>query len=164
MKEIEDLRGHLLNHVFNKKDLTVSYRTVNHYDSMGVLIGKRTSSKKWRKFNAIELIWIELVVILREIGMPLLKILKLKDKIFNEGKIGSIDKANFINKSFEDEIILSIIKKYDLYILVFNDCNFTFHDSVSLQQWHNGIYKNEPHVNVPLSNIILESLNKLKNL
>lgn len=141
----------------------MSYRTLNHYDSLGLLLINRKDSKSWRKFNTIEYVWIELIVILREIGMTLSKIKTLKTKIFKEGIRGSIDKANFINKSFEEEITLSITNKYDLYILIFNDCSYTFHDSTSLQQWHNGIYKNEPHINVPLSNIILEALRRVEN-
>lgn len=163
MEDIENLKQKLLIPIFKKNDLTISYRTLNHYDSTGILISERTNPNQWRKFSSIEFIWIELVMELREIGMPLSKILILKNKLFEEGKKGSIDKANFINKSFEEEITLSIINNYDLYILIFNDCNYTFHDSLSLQQWHNGVYKNEPHINVPLSNIIKEALIKLNN-
>jgi len=159
----ETLHKKLTYPIFKKKDLSISYRTLNHYDSLSLLLINRKDSKSWRKFNVIELVWIELVVILREIGMSLSKIKILKTKIFEEGKKGSIDKANFINKSFEEEITLSVINKYDLYILIFNDCNYTFHDSTSLQQWHNGVYKNEPHINVPLSNIILEALRIVEN-
>lgn len=163
MKDLENLKQKLLIPIFKKNDLTVSYRTLNHYDTKGILISVRTNPYQWRKFNSIEFVWIELVMTLREIGMPLSKVLILKNKLFEEGKKGSIDKANFINKSFEEEITLSIINNYDLYILVFNDCNYTFHDSLSLQQWHNGVYKNEPHINVPLTNIILEALNRINN-
>lgn len=163
MIESEKLKKKLLFHNFKTNDLIISYRTLNHYDTKEILINKRINTNKWRKFNSFEFMWIELVVLLREIGMPLSKILILKKKIFDDGKKGNIDKANFINKSFEEEIILSIINNYNLYILVFGDCNYTFHDSLSLQQWHNGVYKNEPHINIPLSNIIKEVLNKLNN-
>ncbi|MGS2738768.1 MerR family transcriptional regulator [Sinomicrobium sp. M5D2P17] len=162
--DIETLRLLLYKKSFNKKDLSVSYRTLNHYDEYGILLQERKTTNQWRKFNAIEYVWIEMIIILRELGMPLSKILILKNKLFKEGTKGSIDKANFIIKSFEEEIILSVIKNYDLYILVFIDCNYTFHDSLSLQQWNNGIYKNEPHINVPLTNLIQEALNKLNNL
>ncbi|ADV48707.1 hypothetical protein Celal_1394 [Cellulophaga algicola DSM 14237] len=163
-KKLVALSKKLLNAQLKKNDLSVSYRTLNHYDSMNILISNREDSKKWRRFNAIEFVWIELVMILREIGMPISKILHLKNRLFDEGKEGSIDKANFINKSFEEEIFLSIINKYELYILVFNDSSYTFHDSDSLQQWHNGIYKNEPHINIPLTNIINEAISKIDNL
>ncbi|MFA5297941.1 MAG: MerR family transcriptional regulator [Lutibacter sp.] len=163
MKDIENLKQKLLVPIFKKNDFTISYRTLNHYDVTGILISERTNPNQWRKFSSFEFIWVELVMELREIGMPLSKILILKNKLFEEGKKGSVDKANFINKSFEEEITLSIINNYDLYMLIFNDCNYTFHDSQSLQQWHNGVYKNEPHINIPLSNIIQEAINKLNN-
>ena len=162
-KNLELLKNKLLEPIFQKNDLSISYRTLNHYDSKRILLNKRENSRQWRKFNAIEFVWIELVIILREIGMPLSKIKLLKNKLFEEGKKGSIDKANFINKSFDEEITLSLFNKYDLYLLVFIDCSYTFHDSTSLQQWHNGVYKNEPHINIPLTSLAIEALRKVES-
>ena len=153
---------HLEQNIFSSKDTLISYRTLNHYDRLGLLNQSRSSTRVWRRFNSYELIWLHLIASLREIGFPLKKIKKLKKKIFEEGKKGSIDKANFINKPFQEEIFNSLANKYDLYILVFADCNYTFHDSASLKQWHLSIYKSEPHINIPLESIIDHTLFKLK--
>lgn len=157
------LEEELLNTTFTKKDISMSYRSINHYDQMGLLLNMRKNTSHWRKFNGIELIWLNIIITLRELGMPVKKIALLKKKLFDEGGKGSIDKANFILKSFEEEINSSIQNKYELFLLVFNDCSFTFLDSLSLNQWYNGIYKSEPHINIPLSSIINEVLTNVKS-
>jgi len=164
LDNINKLNGKLSAPVFSKKDILLSYRMLNHYDEMGLLIGKRDNIKQWRKFNGFDYIWINIIIILREIGVPLKKIKYLKTKLFEEGRSGNIDKANFINQSFQEEVLSSIIDKYELYLLVFYDNSYTFHDSTSLNQCHNGVYKNEPHINIPLSNIISEVIDKHKEI
>jgi DNA-binding transcriptional MerR regulator len=163
METKKELTTKLSINYFTSADTLLSYRTLNHYDELGLLLNSRENKKNWRKFNSIELIWINLISILREIGFPLKKILKLKKKMFEEGRKGMIDKANFINKSFEEEIIQSLTDKYELYILIFSDCHYTFQDSNSIQQWGNSVYKNEPHINIPLSQIISDVTNSLKS-
>ena len=62
---------------FNKKDLGISYRELNHWSTNGLLF-EENEKGKWRKFNAIELIWIEFLKELRYYNLPLivLKIIK----------------------------------------------------------------------------------------
>jgi len=163
LKNIIELRKELLTPVFTKKDISISYRALNHYDRKDILLIKRKKDNQWRKFNSIEFIWLNIIIVLREMGLSINKIFLLKKKIFEDGNKGSIDKARFINKSFEDEILFSIINNYELYILIFYDGGYTFHDSISLNQWHSGVYKNEPYINVPLSNLILDVRSNYKN-
>lgn len=139
---------------FKNKDLNLSYRTINHYDSKGLLLSERSNDSSWRTYNAVEVIWLSLIIILREFGITIKNIQKLKHNIFIDGKYGNIDKAEFINQSFENEIADSILAKKELYILIFKDMTYTFHDDTSLKQWQNTIYKNNPHLNIPLSPII----------
>lgn len=145
---------------FSKKHLEISYRTLNHYDENHILLSDRVSTANWRKFNTFEFIWIKIILKLREIGYSINKTQTLKEKIFIEGIKGSIDKANFINKSFYQEIIDCINNEYDLYLLIFLDGNYTFHDSTSINQWQNDIYKKEAHINIPLKKIITEAIKK----
>jgi len=78
LDNINKLNGKLSAPVFSKKDILLSYRMLNHYDEMGLLIGKRDNIKQWRKFNGFDYIWINIIIILREIGVPLKKIKYLK--------------------------------------------------------------------------------------
>ncbi|WP_128756040.1 MerR family transcriptional regulator [Leeuwenhoekiella aequorea] len=160
---INEIRTNILRPIFSANDIDLTYRTINHYEKKGLLLSERGDSRSWRHFSAIEVIWLNLIASLREMGMPLVKVVDLYSKLFIEGKYGSIDKASFIIKSFEDEIIESIFYKKDLYILIFFDGSYTFHDSSTLSQWHKGVYKNEPHINIPLKNIIQNIYKKIQD-
>lgn len=157
----EEIQSELNRPLFSTKDVDLTYRAINHYEEKKIILTKRKDNTSWRKYTAIEVVWLNLVSSLREMGLSLMAIQRLYTRLFIDGKFGNIDKANFINKSFEDEILESIIYKKELYILIFSDSTYTFHDSASLAQWHDGIYKNEPHINVPLTGFIKEVMAKV---
>ena len=148
--------------VFNVKDTKLTYRALNHYKKVGVIGTINNKEKTWSKFNGIELIWIDIILQLRELGVSLEKIIQVKYFLFDKGVLGSIDKANSINNSFEQEIALAILNKYDLYLVVFSDLSCTFYDNLSIKQWYLKPYKDESHINIPLSKIIKEVEHKIK--
>jgi DNA-binding transcriptional MerR regulator len=160
--EIEKVITKLQQPLFSMKDLNLTYRAINHYQSKGIITDRRSNRKLWRKFNGIEFIWIWIISQLRLIGVRLEDICKLEKKIFVEGELGYVDKANFINKSFVQEIASSIHGKYKLYMILFADMSFTFHDSLSTQQWLNKTYKDEMHISIPLDEPIKEVWQELK--
>lgn len=60
----------------------VSCRVVNHWESQGLLECERNNESGWRKFNLIEYVWFRIVQKLREFGLPLTKIEKIKAYYF----------------------------------------------------------------------------------
>ena len=154
--EIETVITKLELPLFSMKDLNLTYRAINHYQSKGIINDRRSNRKLWRKFNGVEFIWIWIITQLRLMGVRLEDISKLEKKIFVEGKLGYIDKANFINRSFVQEIAFSIYGNFKLYMILFADMSFTFHDSLSMQQWLNKTYKDETHISIPLNEPIKE--------
>jgi DNA-binding transcriptional MerR regulator len=146
------------NQLFSVKNCGLTYRALNHYQSNGVIDNIKNNEKSWRKFSAIELVWIKVIKELRKLGISLEKIRIIKDQIFDEGQFGTIDKAQFINNSFEVEIALSIHNKYDLYLIIFSDFTCSFHDSQSTKHWVLKLYKEEANINIPLKTIIKEVL------
>jgi hypothetical protein len=160
--EIESVITKLQDPLFSMKDLNLTYRAINHYQTKGIINDKRSNRKLWRKFNGVDFIWIWLITQLRIMGVRLEDISKLEKKIFVEGKLGYIDKANFINRSFVQEIAFSITGNYKLYMILFADMSFTFHDTLSMQQWLNKTYKDEVHISIPLNEPIKEVWFKIK--
>lgn len=160
--EIESVITKLQDPLFSMKDLNLTYRAINHYQTKGIINDKRSNRKLWRKFNGVDFIWIWLITQLRIMGVRLEDISKLEKKIFVEGKWGYIDKANFINRSFVQEIAFSITGNYKLYMILFADMSFTFHDTLSMQQWLNKTYKDEVHISIPLNESIKEVWFKIK--
>lgn len=65
---------------FTKYDHQLSYRELNHWSSQGLLF-EQNEKGKWRRFNLIELIWIELVKELRQYEFSLKSIKSIKDSL-----------------------------------------------------------------------------------
>lgn len=60
---------------------SLSYRVINHWESIGILSGDRASGKGWRKYSIMDRVYIEIVIALRNLGFPLEKILKLRESL-----------------------------------------------------------------------------------
>ena len=99
--------------IYKASDTGQSYRTINSWDSAGMLITLPNRNSKWRKYSLVEIIWIYIIRELRSIGYSKKKILKLKDCIF----------PTLPNKDISDtkkfkQYILSIVAKRDVYLIV----------------------------------------------
>ncbi|MDB5086622.1 MAG: DNA-binding transcriptional regulator, MerR family [Mucilaginibacter sp.] len=74
-------------------DLCISYRTINNWESNGLMLTGRKNSRDWHKFSFVDFIWLNIVFELRQLGFPLKKIQKLKA---------------FLNENIDDESIFAI--------------------------------------------------------
>lgn len=154
--ETEVIIAKLNDHAFRKADTGLTYRALNHYQEENIICDNRNIQNAWRRFSGYDLIWIKVIEKLRQFGVRLHDIRKIRNNIFKDGALGIIDRASYINRSFEEEIAYSIIGKYSLYLVIFSDYLYTFHDSQSVGQWTIKSYKNDPHISIPLSKDILE--------
>jgi DNA-binding transcriptional MerR regulator len=48
-----------------------SYRVLSHWDLEGLLECERDSEKGWRKFNVVEILWLQIIQELRKLGLPI---------------------------------------------------------------------------------------------
>lgn len=78
-KMVNSFRSRVL--ALKKEDTT--YRVLSHWDSMGLLECERDGTKGWRRFNLIERLWVQVIIQLRKLGLPLEKI-KLSKPFFFE--------------------------------------------------------------------------------
>lgn len=155
--EIQSIITELKSPMFSVKDSRISYRTLHHYQELNIIEPKKSKINSWRKFTGIDLIWIDTIVQLRNFGIGLDKLKSLKMNLFDKGNLGTIDKVQLlISNSFENEIALAILKHYQLYLVIFPDFTFSFHDSQTLKQLHLKSYKEEAHINIPLTKTINE--------
>lgn len=162
MKKFE-INISLNEYCFRKKDLDISYRSLNHYEKLGLIECSRKSEAGWRKFTGFDLIWINLIEQIRHFGVSLNNIRQLKTNIFEYGKLGNIDAEKFLIKSFQEEVVDAIYSKNDIYLVVFSDWSYTFFDSFSKQQWNLQSYKQRPHINLPLYPAILKTMKKISH-
>ena len=67
---LEDATSYITERRFTNKNLKISYRELNHWSSQGLLF-ENNEVGRWRKFNIVEMVWIEIVKELRLYNMPL---------------------------------------------------------------------------------------------
>ena len=76
----------LIKEKFNERKYTIgsekiSSRVLNHWCENGIMKDNRPDGKGWSKFSFSEVIWIEIVVKLRNFGLDLKKIKGVKDQL-----------------------------------------------------------------------------------
>jgi len=153
-EDVKSILGLFASAEFRNDDAPQSYRTINHYDKMGLLFSTRESSQGWRKFDAYELIWIYIIDQLRKFGFPLDEIKKIKDKM-SKGAVGLQPDGSYISRPFEFVTAISLVAKTELFYIVLGDGRASFYDSQS--QWLLSApdsYMKELHISIPLSPII----------
>ena len=112
----------------------VSSRVINHWEKMGIFDAKRDSEKKWRKFSIIDMVWIQVITILRNFGYPLEKIVTVRRNLempeweYKPTQASFFENDDRQNKPvqyplFEMHIGMAFFKKREVYLLVFPDGN-----------------------------------------
>jgi DNA-binding transcriptional MerR regulator len=99
------------NHVMRDE---VSCRVVNHWESKGLIECERNNESGWRRFNLIESVWLRIVQRLREIGLPLTKIGKIKPFYFEDNE-QSISMADFYIT------LARLVKQPVFFVVLLND-------------------------------------------
>lgn len=64
------------------KDLPMTYRTINHWESEGLIDSDRKEGKQWRQFSIMDQLWLYTIEALRDFGLSLDKIKNSKDIFF----------------------------------------------------------------------------------
>jgi DNA-binding transcriptional MerR regulator len=109
-----DALNYIRERSFSRKDLGISYRELNHWSTEGLLY-EDNEKGRWRKFNVLEIIWIELIKELRlyNIAIPVIIIIKKAiDRTSVESMAKQIPVAEFesiIKEMFSEEEYLIII-------------------------------------------------------
>ncbi len=69
---------------YTVKNTSVNYRNLNHWGDMGLLPdGVKNEGEGWRKFNLIEIIWIEMIKRIRDFGLSLESIKTIKKNVLD---------------------------------------------------------------------------------
>jgi len=59
----------------------ISSRVLNHWYEMGIITDDRENKKSWKRFSVSELVWIRIVLKLRNFGLDLKRIKQVKEQI-----------------------------------------------------------------------------------
>jgi hypothetical protein len=99
------------NHPVSQTEAT--YRVINNWDANGLLFDNTKRENGWRKFSFTELVWIECLVELRKIGVPVATLKKLRDNLFTfypekEPRFDPVELAFFITRVMQKDDIMLI--------------------------------------------------------
>jgi hypothetical protein len=59
-----------------------SYRTINFWESCGLIENKREENSEWRKFTFVDIAWIMIISELKNFGYPINKLVKVKETLW----------------------------------------------------------------------------------
>jgi DNA-binding transcriptional MerR regulator len=97
------------------QDTDTTYRMINHWSSLGLLPEDRESESHWHKFSTMDLVWINVMVELREFGMGLDKLQKTKQTLFFP------DKKSLHPMGIFDVYVLHTLQRHPVYVVVLED-------------------------------------------
>jgi hypothetical protein len=64
---------------YHIKDLPMTYRTINHWESQGLIDCDRKEDAAWRQFSIMDQLWLYTIQALREFGLSLDRVKNAKD-------------------------------------------------------------------------------------
>ena len=113
------ISGQLNEARYTISEADITYRVASHWASVGLIDDTRPEGKGWRKFSALDLVWLKIVTELRLFGLALDKLVKVKqslDSLF-------ADQTTPERKAWglEYYTALALVQRVPVYVLVFRD-------------------------------------------
>lgn len=108
-------------------DTDVPYRVANHWEDKNILPDGFKSDGGWRKFTIVEIAWLQAVLRMREYGLSLQKVARVK-KVVMEWH--AKDKTYPL---FEYFFVKACVSKTDPYIAILNDGRATVASSAQIE-------------------------------
>ncbi len=90
-EKILELCERLLQKSFVGTDTGVPYRSINHWETAGLIDDDRGVGQRWRRFSFVEFIWIRMIDEMRKVGLPMEAIKVVKDSLFQPADIVDLD-------------------------------------------------------------------------
>lgn len=128
------------------KDLPMTYRTINHWESQGLIDCDRKEGAAWRQFSIMDQLWLYSIQALREFGLPLDQVKHAKDIFFTP-----IDNYPFSIMEYYASCAYILLE--DVFLIVFSD-GFTI--PLTYSEYQNALKSNwiRNHVQVNINEII----------
>lgn len=112
---------------YTAKETEVTYRVLNHWTELGLLEDDREEGKGWRKFSRLDIVWSHILVALRNFGLPLERLLKVKETLDHKFTLDSA--VNPISEAwekmqftlFEFYIASAMLRNRPAYLRIFED-------------------------------------------
>lgn len=79
LKSSQELVSMLQKELFTVPDTGTTYRTINHWEGMGLLDDHRAPDQRWRRFSFVDYVWIRLLDKMRRVGISIDALKKVKE-------------------------------------------------------------------------------------
>ena len=136
---------------FNLKDVPQTSRVIHYYEKEDLLMSKRESPGAWKKYSTEDVIWLHVIMALREFGLPIEKLKKAKEFILRLSYRN--EKAKVKTGILTMMAAAAFTDKYTYYLL-FNQ-NGECKPTNSSTYYRNRFYENKesPYICIPLYGI-----------
>jgi len=128
------------------KDLPMTYRTINHWESLGLIDCDRKEGTEWREFSVMDQLWLYTIDALREFGLSLDRIKNAKNIFFTP-----IDKYPFSIMEYYTSCAYILLEH--VFLIVFSD---GFAIPLTYSEYQNALKANwiRNHVQISINEII----------
>ncbi len=128
------------------KDLPMTYRTINHWESQGLIDCDRKEDAAWRQFSIMDQLWLYTIQALREFGLSLDRVKNAKEIFFNP-----IDNYPFSIMEYYTSCAYILLE--NVFLIVFSD---GFAIPLTYSEYQNALKLNwiRNHVQVNVNEII----------
>lgn len=128
------------------KDLPMTYRTINHWESQGLIDSDRKEGGAWRQFSIMDQLWLYTIEALREFGLSLDRVKNAKDIFFTPI-------TNYPFSIMEYYTSCAYILLEHVFLIVFSD---GFAIPLTYSEYQNALKSNwiRNHVQVSVNEII----------
>jgi MerR HTH family regulatory protein len=128
------------------KDLPMTYRTINHWESLGLIDCDRKEGTEWREFSIMDQLWLYTIEALREFGLSL-------DRVKNAKNIFFSPIGNYAFSIMEYYTSCAYILLEHVFLIVFSD---GFAIPLTYSEYQNALKSNwiRNHVQISVNEII----------
>lgn len=128
------------------KDLPMTYRTINHWESKGLIDSERKEDKQWRQFSIMDQLWLYTIEALRDLGLSLDKIKNAKDIFFTH-----VEKYPFSLMEYYASCAYILLEH--VFLIVFSD---GFALPLTYSEYKNALKSNwiKNHIQININEII----------
>lgn len=144
---------------FTVRDSTLTYRQANSMDEDNMLPTDENRDTGWRKFSLKELIYIELVLALKKLGLKHSQLRGVWESFFKEYKDIKDGEVPYC-KLISDEIIAYVMGHIDIVLTVTEGGAISYMHPVFFTMMYP---KDEPFVFVSMSNIVNKVMRRIKH-
>lgn len=85
-----ELSEYINQEMFLAADTGISNHTINHWERQGLIDGRRTDEKNWRRFTFVEFVWIRMIGTMRKVGLSLDVIREAKGALMEQITVASL--------------------------------------------------------------------------